>query len=107
QLFSNFNSPKIHIFSLPIDDEKSILNLNNENSLFIFQQLIVEVLVTKCNTHTNESKQDLLNHCRLYYKHDLCELKKIDDFEENYRSTKAIRWYTRDSFLYRLINKSL
>jgi hypothetical protein len=34
-------------------------------------------------------------------------LRQIDDFEQNYHSNAAIQWYTRDSFLYRLINRAL
>ncbi|CAF1330416.1 unnamed protein product [Rotaria sp. Silwood1] len=34
------------------------------------------------------------------------KLKKIDEFEKYYPSTKAIEWYTRDSFLYRLLNQN-
>lgn len=34
-------------------------------------------------------------------------LKQINDFEKDYHSNAAIQWYTRDSFLYRLINRAL
>jgi hypothetical protein len=34
-------------------------------------------------------------------------LKQINDFEQNYHSNAAIQWYTRDSCLYRLINRAL
>jgi len=34
-------------------------------------------------------------------------LKQINDFEQNYHSNEAIQWYTRDSCLYRLINRAL
>ncbi len=34
-------------------------------------------------------------------------LKQINDFEQNYHSNAAIEWYTRDSCLYRLINRAL
>ncbi|CAF1039445.1 unnamed protein product [Didymodactylos carnosus] len=44
---------------------------------------------------------------RLFLKltHDV--VRKIDDFDKNYDSTKAIWWYTRGSFLYRELNKAL
>ncbi|CAF1508606.1 unnamed protein product [Adineta steineri] len=35
------------------------------------------------------------------------QLKEIDDFERNYRPEEAIRWFSKDNFLYRLLNKSL
>ncbi|CAF1305163.1 unnamed protein product [Didymodactylos carnosus] len=48
----------------------------------------------------------MLNECRLYYKDDVTEQQKIDDFETNYSAKNAIRWYTRDCFVYRLLNKA-
>ncbi|CAF4249730.1 unnamed protein product, partial [Rotaria sordida] len=33
--------------------------------------------------------------------------KLIDEFKREYRSEDAIRWYSKDSFLYRMINKAL
>ncbi|CAF4574882.1 unnamed protein product, partial [Didymodactylos carnosus] len=35
------------------------------------------------------------------------ELEKINDFRLNYSSDAAVSWYTRDSFVYRLLNKAL
>ena len=35
------------------------------------------------------------------------ELVFVREFEKDYRSDKALWWYTRDSFLYRMLNKAL
>ncbi len=43
---------------------------------------------------------------RVSYDNDIY-LKQISDFEQNYHSNAAIQWYTRDGFLYRLINRAL
>ncbi|CAF1440807.1 unnamed protein product, partial [Didymodactylos carnosus] len=45
--------------------------------------------------------------CRREYETDVVELKKIDEFEKHYRPNQAVYWYTRDSFVYRLVNKAL
>ena len=34
-------------------------------------------------------------------------LRQIEEFDETYTSDKAIYWYTRDTFLFRLVNKTL
>ncbi|CAF1685930.1 unnamed protein product, partial [Didymodactylos carnosus] len=52
-------------------------------------------------------KNDMLDEARLFYKENDYELKIISEFDENYISNDAIRWYTRESFLYRLLNKAL
>lgn len=54
-----------------------------------------------------ESKHKFLNNCRQQYDGNKYELDKVADFEATYSSDKAIYWFTRDSFLYRILNKSL
>jgi len=34
-------------------------------------------------------------------------LNQISEFEKNYTASNALSWYTRNSFLYRIINKAL
>src|SRR5690606_12904106 len=33
-------------------------------------------------------------------------IRQINDFDQNYHSNAAIQWYTRDTCLYRLINRA-
>ena len=56
---------------------------------------------------TDKVMKQMLDRFRLVYRRDMIELKKIDEFEKNYHPNDAINWYTRDSFLYRIINQSL
>jgi hypothetical protein len=49
----------------------------------------------------------MLHWWRLYCGDDPNEQAKIDQFEESYRADSAIRWYTKDSLLYRLLNAAL
>ncbi|CAF4107593.1 unnamed protein product, partial [Rotaria sp. Silwood1] len=48
----------------------------------------------------------MLEVARAHYNSDQVEMKKIDEFARDYRSTKAIWWYTNDSFAYRLLNRA-
>lgn len=50
---------------------------------------------------------DMIDYLRNLYHDQSSELKNIDKFEHTYRMDKAIEWYTRDSFLYKLMNKVL
>ncbi|CAF1027751.1 unnamed protein product [Didymodactylos carnosus] len=52
------------------------------------------------------SKEDLIDECRLFYNNIIVEQNKITDFNDNYASNEAIKWYTQDSFLYHLLNKA-
>ncbi|CAF3409798.1 unnamed protein product, partial [Rotaria sp. Silwood2] len=49
----------------------------------------------------------MINQARDQYFNNQVEQQKIDDFERNYSSDNAIKWYTRDCFVYRLVNKAL
>jgi hypothetical protein len=54
-----------------------------------------------------ESKRKFLNDCRQQYEGNKSELEKLDEFEATYSPDKALYWFTRDCFLYRILNKSL
>ncbi|CAF1375814.1 unnamed protein product, partial [Adineta ricciae] len=50
--------------------------------------------------------QHLIAELRNYYTGKAAELRIIDEFEHEYTPEKAIWWYTRDTFFFRLINKA-
>jgi tetratricopeptide (TPR) repeat protein len=45
--------------------------------------------------------------CEEEYKDNKSELAIIHEFEQNYNGARALRWYTRQSFLFRILNKAL
>jgi hypothetical protein len=49
----------------------------------------------------------MMDEFRRIYLHDDSTLGDIDLFEQTYNSNNALQWYTRDSFLFRIINKTL
>jgi tetratricopeptide (TPR) repeat protein len=58
------------------------------------------------NNRDSLSKQDLINHFRHVYDGQP-ELATIDEYERDYSSENAIQWYTRNTFLYRVLNQAL
>ncbi|CAF1403654.1 unnamed protein product [Adineta steineri] len=97
---------QMDIFSLYSQNQKSIRNLTKESASFIWHQLLKEVL-QKMPSGDKNAKQEMIEKCRLYYRGNKKELKNIDDFDKNYSVNNAIKWYTKDSFLFKLINKAL
>ncbi|CAF1102198.1 unnamed protein product [Didymodactylos carnosus] len=84
-------------------------NLTRESASFIWFQLLRNILFkmpTKIY-RTNEAKQALLTRCRSYFATDEAQLKNINEFEEKYRPENAIREYTKEGFLYKIINQAL
>jgi tetratricopeptide (TPR) repeat protein len=49
----------------------------------------------------------LLKTCREYYSGNKTELHNISNFADSYDEVKAIVWYTKDSFVHKLLNKAL
>ncbi|CAF1426629.1 unnamed protein product [Adineta steineri] len=97
---------QMDIFSLYNENQKSTRNLTKESALFIWHQLLKEVL-QKMPSGDKNAKQEMIEKCRLYYRGNKKELKNIEDFDKNYSVNNAIKWYTKDSFLFKLINKAL
>ena len=63
--------------------------------------------MVKAMPQCSDAQQQMLEECRSYYRNNPSQLAKIDDFERTYRPEEAIKWYTQDSFLYRIINRAL
>jgi tetratricopeptide (TPR) repeat protein len=87
------------------DTQKSLRNLTENSSTFMWYQLLILVLQRLARLCT--SKNEMITECRLLYHTDPIEQGKINRFEREYAASKAIWWYTCDCFVYRLLNKAL
>ncbi|CAF3513860.1 unnamed protein product [Rotaria sp. Silwood1] len=57
---------------------------------------------------TPTDKNELVSLCKEQYKKYTTELRNVHEFEQHYSSDEAaLRWYTRPSFVYRVLNKAL
>jgi hypothetical protein len=52
-------------------------------------------------------QQKLIELLKTYYADNPIEMRKVEEFERTYNSKQAIQWYTRDAFLYRMLNTAL
>jgi tetratricopeptide (TPR) repeat protein len=95
----------LHFFE---QKQSAIRDLTYDAASFLWFQLLQKVLM-KTTYNANDMKQ-MLNYCREHYARDDQQQKsffEIDEFEKTYTSTDAINWYTRQSFVYKLINTAL
>ena len=53
------------------------------------------------------AKQQMIDVCRQYYQGSDRELSQINEFERTYTKSDCIRWYTRETFVYKMVNKAL
>ncbi|CAM4827513.1 unnamed protein product [Rotaria magnacalcarata] len=56
---------------------------------------------------TDDNREEMIAYCSVQFADNLFELKVIEEFEHEYNSSKAIWWYTRNTFLYKMVNKAL
>ena len=57
--------------------------------------------------HPKICQQKMIRALELYYNGNTHETNLLKEFEETYTSDRAVWWYTRQTFLYRLLNKAL
>ncbi|CAF0831268.1 unnamed protein product [Adineta steineri] len=75
------------------------------NDHFIHIQILIDCLINM--ESLSNDKNELMNLCKQQYKNNSYELNIIEEFEREYLSEKSLWWYTRHSFLYRLLNKAI
>ncbi len=100
---NNADEPlSILVFNSDKSDEKSTTEMDGR---FVQSQLLIACLLKMETTRTD--KVEFVSQCRQIYKGNNKELKIIDEFEKDYAPEFSLWWYTRESFLYRSLNKAL
>lgn len=89
-----------------ISIEESFTNLQGNSMTLFWNQMLVYYLTKFPHGDMNDLKQEMLEQCRLEYENDPRELEKIHEFNENCSLANVFNWYTKNSFLYRLLNKA-
>ncbi|CAF1310841.1 unnamed protein product [Didymodactylos carnosus] len=92
-------------FSLYDQKQKATRDLTSESGSFLFFQLFKDVLLNMEMTDT--AKQEMITKCSGYYRNNRKELRHIELFATTYKAVEAIEWYTKESFVFRLVNKAL
>jgi hypothetical protein len=101
-----------NLFNLYNHKQNAFCNLSESSTSFLwfqlFKKMLIDVPKTNIDSDKNHTaKQHMIQHCNNYYRHNPTQLKNIAEFEAIYKASEAIRWYTSDTFVYKLINKAL
>ncbi|CAM4820955.1 unnamed protein product [Rotaria magnacalcarata] len=91
-----------HIFNSTNAHERSSTGMNGQ---FVHSQVLIDCLLGMQSTTT--LKNELVAICEKAYKGNSAVLGTLREFKQSYSFDRAIWWYTRDSFLYRILNKAL
>ncbi|UJR17422.1 hypothetical protein I4U23_004317 [Adineta vaga] len=107
-LLTYTNDLSINISSLYENKiDQTLTNLSgNSLTIFCYRYLISHLIEQRNNMNMDELKQIMLNQCRLEYKNFPNELFRIHCFDKSCSNDTILNWYTKDSFLYRLLNKA-
>jgi len=85
--------------------QSPIRDLTYRQASFLWFQLLQKLLL-KTQYQINDMKE-MLEYCREYYADNRKFLSQIDEFEANFTPSNAIYWYTRQTFVYKIINRAL
>ncbi|CAF2981601.1 unnamed protein product [Rotaria sp. Silwood2] len=94
--------------SLPsLDASASSSSISQENTTrqeadFMYAELLRGILID-----IDSTEDEMIHYCRQKYAANKKQLAYIEEFKEYYDPCNAIFWYTRDTFLYRLLNTAL
>jgi tetratricopeptide (TPR) repeat protein len=93
------------LIPISIVSSHSTINLNELDQSFMYSQLLKEILLER--EYDAKEKEQFIDFCRLYYSDNVGELEVINEFEQKYPAPSSIWWYTRDCFIYTILNKAL
>ena len=87
------------------DDTLSNKSLNQPDPSFMYTQIMKEILLT---IHFEQQHIDeFAQHCRRALDDNPNQLKYVDELVNTYREKTPIWWYTRECFLYPMLNRAL
>ena len=95
-----------HLNVFDNQETSTIQNKHGNAALSMWSHILLQTLL-RMPTPTTDVYREMLDEARRFYRNKPTELGQIDDFEKNYRAEDAINWYSRNSFVYRLLNKAL
>ena len=75
------------------------------NGQFVFSQVLIDCLL-RMKPNMMDQKE-LIARFEMEYEGNHIELTNLREFQENYSSEKALWWYTRESFFYKILNATL
>ena len=92
----------INIFTVNENPDQSTTGLNGH---FVHSLLLIDVIMRMKSIESD--KQQLIRLCKNQYENNNQQLALVLEFEHQYSPDQALWWYTRDTFLYKMLNKAL
>jgi len=80
-------------------------SINTLDAMFMYCELLKETFLEM--NHSEQAKRALIDFCKREYADNKIALDIIDEFDQHYEKHSPTWWYTRDCFVYRMLNKAL
>ena len=96
-----FHDQQLQTFSFFNQNQNPVKDLSKESAEFLWFQLFPRV-----NTLLLIKKQETDPMSKRYYRTNIRQLQLLKEFDSEYKAEDAIRWYSKQSTIYRLVNKS-
>ncbi|CAF0809152.1 unnamed protein product [Adineta steineri] len=90
---------------LAVNEMASAKDLNQLEPTFMYTQLFKEIILDI--EYDRKAIKNLAACCREVFTGNSAELQVINEFERDYDLEKAIWWYTRECFTYKMLNRAL
>ena len=91
----------------PLQAHRSIADLQTSKADFQWKQTLIDIILDTPTPPKKNIHKDLIDEWRLVYRSNVAQTRFIDEFEATYDPANAISWYTRDTFLYKMVNMAL
>ncbi|CAF3996541.1 unnamed protein product [Rotaria sp. Silwood2] len=95
----------IYFTPISIVSVSSAIDLNQLDQSFMYSQLLKEILLEM--EYDEKAKTEFIEFCQIQHVDNESSLHVIDEFERKYDRPSPIWWYTRDCFIYSMLNKAL
>ncbi|CAF1045751.1 unnamed protein product [Adineta steineri] len=95
----------IEDFEVSRHKSEGIQYILEDSAMFFWYRFFFNILNRL--KYTDIAKHEMISRVRAIYKDDTRTLHQIDEFANEYYFDDVIRWYTKDSFFYRQLNKAL
>jgi tetratricopeptide (TPR) repeat protein len=102
KLRENFHQIERDLISF--DLMSTVDSSDTQEATFMYAQLIKEIFL---EMKDDNSIEEMLELIRTSYIDNPSQCELLDEFERDYSAEKAVNWYSRDSPLYRTINKAI
>jgi tetratricopeptide (TPR) repeat protein len=91
-------------FPINISKSNPVTDITVDNEFF-YSQILFDCLLQMKTISTDKS--DFINLCKNEYHNNTNELSRVQEFQQTYIPNQALWWYTRESFVNRVLNKAL